>query len=165
MWVEVEHDKVATSFNKYDKIRVVVERGHAWEGLFLKHEVDGEGGHYVHLTQSDLDDQPITLYVWKGRKFYYWVEDKPTDSHNQLDVHVDQSKLRLNKPAADLSERGKRLHDHVGKLIEEQKGESRRQVASVVVGRQMYALHEGDHLRVWWEDGALWSELVQERTK
>lgn len=150
MWVEVEHDKVATSFNKYDKIRVVVERGHTWEGLFLKYEVDGEGGPYVHLTQSvypiqsDLDDQPITLYVWKGRKFYYWVEDKPTDSHNQLDVHVNQSKLRLNQPGI-VAQKTTRC--------------------DVQVGHQTYVLAPGDHLRVWWEDGALWSELVQERTK
>jgi len=33
--------------------------------------------------------------------------------------------------------------------------------AAVVVGNQTYNLKPGDHLRVWWEDGALWSELVQ----
>lgn len=35
----------------------------------------------------------------------------------------------------------------------------------VQVGHQTYVLGPGDHLRVWWEDGHLWSEFIQEVQK
>lgn len=57
---------------------------------------------------------------------------------------LDQSRLRLNQPG-----------------VVQQKTTR----CDVQVGHQTYVLEPGDHLRVWWEDGALWSELVQERTK
>lgn len=148
MWVEVEHENVPTAFNKHDKIRVVVERGHTWEGLFIKADNQGTDT-YIHMDQPGYCDYPVCLYVWRGRKFYKWVEDKP----------VDESKLRLNKPdpllEADVAVAADILERRVEKTTR----------CDVQVGRHTYVLEPGDHLRVWWEDGALWSELVQERTK
>lgn len=159
MWVEVEHDDVATSFKPHDRIRVDCgEEGGTFEGYFL--EVRGNGGHpndrCVRLDRTgELADHALTLYLWPSRTFYKWVEDQPTDSVNQLDVHVDHSRLRLNKPPEFKCEHGAKVVDCA---VE-------RTRCDVKVGRHTYVLEPGDHLRVWWEDGALWSELVQERTK
>lgn len=154
MWVEVEHDDVATSFKPHDRIRVDCGEGGTFEGYFL--EVRDNGGHpndrSVRLDRTgELADHALTFYLWPSRTFYKWVEDQPTDSVNQLDVHVDHSRLRLNKPPTKVNPVG---------VIEQQTTR-----CDVQVGRHTYVLEPGDHLRVWWEDGALWSELVQERTK
>lgn len=165
MWVEAD----PRTFERGQCIAVKYDQhGRLIEGVF-SHAVDhGTGRCYFYFRTRNTG----LMGASNQRRFYRWEGDKPEDSHNHVlskdcpcgpTTLINESRIRLNKP--DPQEKGKRLHQHVGKLIDEQKNEPPQLVTSVTVGRQLYALRPGDHLRVWWEDGALWSELVQERTK
>lgn len=143
MWVE---EKDLLSFNEGDPIAVVYDQNpEKVEGTFHSTSNDGL---YVRFTTTDGRE----LGASHLRRFYRWEEDKPEDSVNQLDVHVDQSKLRLRK--------GVKLHAHVGEIIANQQPPTKR-AACVVVGSELFTIREGEHMRVWWEDGRLHTEHVQ----
>lgn len=164
MWIRVDNDEVATSFKKDDRIRVDC-RGRIYEGLLLHVEFGkSTESTFVRLTQSG-SDYPITLYVWAGRKFYRWDEDKPVSAAD-VERMESQARLRLRKPNPDqdpevqaevesaeaaLLTRIERLEQTVQRVVQ--------------VGTQQYVINEGDHLRVWWEDGRLHTEFIQGEKK
>lgn len=148
MWVEADpHTFVKDQ-------RIAVKYPHEEDLVLGKFEKIG--GSYVHFDHAH-NGLPLSAFLFGERKFYKWVEE---------DSHIDQSKLRLNRPNPD-------RHPNTQAEVEEAESALVQRVAkleatlssTVIVGHQAYDLKPGDHLRVWWEDGALWSELVQERTK
>lgn len=81
-----------------------------------------------------------------------WIEDMR---------RIEQSKLRLNKPdpmAAEVEAAEAHLLKRIEKL---EQTVPLLKARAVIVGKQTYVLNEGDHLRVWWEDGHLYTEYVQ----
>jgi hypothetical protein len=170
MWVE---QRDPTLYQVGQRIAVVYDQNsEKMEGTFDRIHHNPGGGYTVFFTTTD--DRAMSASDM--RKFYRWVEDKPEDSVNQLDVHVDQSALRLRKPdptAAEVEaaeaalverierlERGVRLHAHVGEVIANQQPPAKK-AAAVVVGSELFTIREGEHMRVWWEDGRLHTEHVQ----
>jgi hypothetical protein len=139
MWVE---QRYPSEFKKGDRIAVKYDQNDKLtEGWFRRMEGTSPHGYLVYFEPRLLAVDEMSAS--HQRRFYKWVEDKPEPTER-----VDQSGLRLNPPLPN-------------QVVPEQPVK----VARVVVGRQLYALQPGDHLRVWWEDGTLHSELVQEDTK
>ncbi len=162
MWVKVPNEEVK-NLKPDTKVRVMIPHSPDYTGTVLKVEHTGKGGNdpapedvYVRLVLSG-HTEPVSLYAFANRKWYRWVEDEPSDSVNQLDV--DQSALRLRNP-----ERAKKLHAHVGEIIKEQENPPLKAYVRVN-GTSTYAVQEGEHLRVWWEDGRLHTEYVQGENK
>jgi hypothetical protein len=147
MWVE---QRYPSEFKKGDRIAVKYDQNDKLtEGWFRRMEGTSPHGYLVYFEPRLLAVDEMSAS--HQRRFYKWVEDKPEPTER-----VDQSELRLNKPDPTAAEAP--LLKRIGKL-------EHLLSSVVIVGRQAYELKPGDHLRVWWEDGALYSELVQEDTK
>lgn len=150
MWTPSE----ITEFKTHDKIRAEGDRYSSVEGWFLGLETDppnGGKGEYVKMYHHD---QNHPIYLWVGqRTFYKWVDVQPEDTVHVLDYgpRVDESKLRLRGPGWDYD-----LINTPGVVAQQ------TTQCNVQVGQQTYVLNEGDHLRVWWEDGHLYTEFIQE---
>ncbi len=160
MWTEVPREDIATTFKPNDRVRVEIPNTRSYEGRVL--EVNALGNDlsnvYVRLTlTSDTprweEVYPVTLYAFANRKWYRWEEDKPV-SANDVKRMESQARLRLRQPDELEAEYAK-----LGAELKEER--SLLKARAVIVGKQTYVLNEGDHLRVWWEDGRLHTELVQ----
>jgi hypothetical protein len=149
MWVE---EKDLLSFNDGDPIAVVYDQNPEKVVGNFRYVENTDAGYYLHFTTLDGRE----LGASDQRRFYKQVEDKPEDSVNQLDVHVDQSALRLRKPDP-MTARIENLERGYAALAEEMP-----QKYSARIGIHHYTLREGEHLRAWVEDGRLYTELVQE---
>lgn len=148
MWIEQPY---ASEFKVADRIAVKYDQtNELLVGKFLKME-GTKSGYMVYFVRDDSNDE---LSASSDRTFYRWEEDKPVTGEDVR--RVEQSKLRLNNP-----ERAKKLHEHVGQIIAEQEQAPLLKARVVIVGKQTYVLNEGDHLRVWWEDGHLYTEYIQ----
>lgn len=134
---------------------------------------DGMEGWLVHFTSDrGVKYSKYSPVTGSSRTFFRWVEVQPEDSVNRLaDARSrpaqrkrrrwmeSQTRLRLNKP------------DKMAREVEEAEVALMKRISEkttrcdVQVGRQTYVLNPGDHLRVWWEDGHLWSEFIQGEEK
>ena len=131
MWVE----RFYAAFKDGETIRAEDRsNGTRYNGLFR-----GTRNASALIQVDDMEEGSSSEFSLYYYKFYGWSpSSKPA---------VDESKIRLHAPFS-------RLND----LISEA---AAPKCAVVQVGEQEYKVKPGDHLRVWWEDGALWSELVQ----
>lgn len=170
MWVEQPY---ASQFRQGDRIAVKYDQTQELlVGKFLKME-GTESGYMVYFVRDDNDDE---LSASNHRKFFRWEEDvEPEDTEYEPGIkwasvsgqagpafqQVDESRLRLNQPDPMAAE-VEAAEAHLLKRIERLE----QQLKHVVqVGKQTYVLNEGDHLRVWWEDGNLYTEFIQEVQK
>lgn len=143
MWVE----RHPNQFSNGDTIAAVNRgSGARYEGNV--HRADNSIV-YINLHDENATTQFSSYYY----KFYGWsTSGKPA---------VDESKIRLHAPISkpcicgDETCQEDECPAHPGVRHE------KTTRCDVQVGNQTYVLSPGDHLRVWWEDGALWSELVQ----
>lgn len=162
MWVEQPY---ASEFKRGDRIAVKYDQTkELLVGKFLKME-GTKSGYMVYFVRDDNDDE---LSASNHRQFYRWVDDKPVTGEDVR--RIEQSKLRLNKPhiqpcwcsedctVAEVEAAEAHLLKRIEKL---EQTVPLLKARAVIVGKQTYVLNEGDHLRVWWEDGHLYTEYVQ----
>lgn len=142
MWVE---ERNVFDFTPGQKIAVLYDQTEEKvEGTFVRVQRQLNTGFMVYFIRDDGEQTPYSAS--HHRKFFRWEEDKPVTGEDVR--RVEQSKLRT------------RWWDQ-GQIIAEQEQAPLLKARAVIVGKQTYVLNEGDHLRVWWEDGHLYTEYIQ----
>jgi hypothetical protein len=147
MWVE-QNNSAVWSVN--ERMAVVFDQNpEKVEGTYLTTEFHNDG-YLVHFLTTDGRE----LSASNHRKFFKWVEEKVPTGES---MRVAEARLRLRKPD-EMAAEVEAAEAHLIRRIERLEDQLN---STVIVGRHAFKLTPGDHLRVWWEDGALWSELVQ----
>lgn len=170
-WYRWEEDKPEDSVNQLDDVRPDWADFNPGDWINATNKNTGK----VFLAQyEDMVDGMLNARMADGpihfSPQYYSFRKADMEKGKRLHEHVgqiiaDQSRLRLRQPDPDrhpdTQAEVETAEAALVKRIERLEDRDLLKARAVIVGKHTYVINEGDHLRVWWEDGRLHTEYVQ----